>query len=261
VSPANNYAVKAVDLGVRYNLRFNRKTTVRASVANFVLRRPPQRFWALRHVSLELGHGESLGVIGPNGAGKSTLLGAVLGRVEFAGKIRVHWRGSARIGYVPQSLTVDRTLPVTVAEFLALGRQRRPICLGLRRAQRRRIEELLGRVGLGGFSSRLLSALSGGELQRVLLANAIDPQPELLLLDEPARGLDEASVGQLETVLKELTREGHTSVLMVSHDLAQVRRVADDVTYLDGSVRRTGSSAGILVDAALVAKPVDVAKS
>src|SRR6185369_5203454 len=64
VSPGNQYAVKAVDLGVRYNLRFNRKTTVRTSVANFVLRRPPQRFWALRHVSIELSHGESLGVIG-----------------------------------------------------------------------------------------------------------------------------------------------------------------------------------------------------
>lgn len=215
----------------------------------------------LSDVSLEVAAGAVHLLVGPNGAGKSTLLGAVLGRVEFTGNIRVHWRGSGRIGYVPQSFTVDRTLPVTVAEFLALGRQRRPICLGLPRAQRRRIEELLGRVGLGGFSSRLLSALSGGELQRVLLANAIDPQPELLLLDEPARGLDEAAVGQLETALKELTREARTSVLMVSHDLAQVRRVADDVTYLDGSVRRTGASAEILVDAAPLAPPVDVAKS
>jgi zinc transport system ATP-binding protein len=158
----------------------------------------------LSDVALSVAGGSIHLLVGPNGAGKSTLLGAVLGRVVFSGTIRVHWRGTGRIGYVPQSFAVDRTLPVTVAEFLALGRQRRPICLGLRRAQRRRIDALLARVGLSGFSGRLLSALSGGELQRVLLANAIDPEPELLLLDEPARGLDEASVGQLEAVLKDL---------------------------------------------------------
>ncbi len=201
----------------------------------------------LSDVSLEVGRGAAHLLVGPNGAGKSTLLTAVLGRVEFAGSIRFHWRGTTGIGYVPQSFAVDRTLPVTVGEFLALAHQRRPICLGITRTQRHRIEQVLARVGLSGFFSRLVSTLSGGELQRVLLAHAIDPLPELLLLDEPASGLDETAVGRFEEVLYDLKRSGDTTILMVSHDLGQVRRLADDVTLLDRRVCRTGSPATVLV--------------
>jgi len=179
-------------------------------------------------------------LVGPNGAGKSTLLAATLGRVEFTGTIRLHWRGTGRIGWVPQSFVVDPTLPLTVLDFLALARQRWPIALGVRRATRRRVAELLVRVGLDGFAARPLGQLSGGELQRVLLANAIAPAPELLLLDEPASGLDEPAVALLERILRELTAAG-SAVLMVSHDLGQVRRLADRVTVLDASGHRTGS--------------------
>ena len=200
----------------------------------------------LDDVSLTVARGSAHLLVGPNGAGKSTLLTAVLGGVDFTGTIRFHWRGSGRIGYVPQSFTVDRTLPVTVAEFLALARQRRPICLGIGRTLRRRIEALLERVGLAGFAARLLSQLSGGELQRVLLANAIDPLPELLLLDEPASGLDETAVVRFEDVLRDLKRSADTTLFMVSHDLGQVRRLGDDVTLLDRSVRRTGAPAKVL---------------
>jgi zinc transport system ATP-binding protein len=185
-------------------------------------------------------------LVGPNGAGKSTLFAAVLGFTEFSGRIRFHWRRSGRIGYVPQSFTVDRTLPLTVGEFLALSRQRLPVCFGIGRALRERLGALLDRVGLRGFSGRPLSALSGGELQKVLLANAIDPVPELLLLDEPASGLDETAVKQFEKVVLELRRSGGAAVLMVSHDLEQARRLADHVTLLDREVRRTGPPAHVL---------------
>jgi zinc transport system ATP-binding protein len=201
----------------------------------------------LSDVSLTVPRGSAHLLVGPNGAGKSTLLTAVLGRLEFTGTIRFHWRGSGDIGYVPQSFVADPTLPVTVREFLTLGHQRRPICLGIGRAQRHRVEEVLTRVGLSGFSPRLLSALSGGELQRVLLANAIDPLPELLVLDEPASGLDETAVGRFEDVLSDLKRSAQTTIFMVSHDLGQVRRLADRVTLLDRRVRRTGSPAQILM--------------
>jgi zinc transport system ATP-binding protein len=205
-----------------------------------------ERRCLLSDVSLSVGQGSVHLLVGPNGAGKSTLFAAVLGLVEFSGTIRFHWRGSGRIGHSPQSFAVDRTLPLTVGEFLALTRQRRPVCFGVGRDTRRRIDVLLGRVGLSGFAARPLGALSGGELQRVLLANAIDPAPELLLLDEPASGLDETAVKQFEEVLLELKRSCGTAVLMVSHDLAQVRRLADSVTLIDREVHRTGTPAAVL---------------
>jgi len=199
-------------------------------------------------VTLEVSPGSVHLLVGPNGAGKSTLFGAVLGLVEFTGRIRFHWSQSGRIGYVPQSFSVDRTLPLTVGEFLALPRQHRPVCLGIARALRAHLSGVLEQVGLAGFLMRPLGALSGGELQKVLLANAIDPAPELLLLDEPASGLDETAVTQFEDVVVALRRASGTSVLMVSHDLDQVRRIADRVTLIDKTVRRTGEPARVLAD-------------
>jgi zinc transport system ATP-binding protein len=178
-------------------------------------------------------------IVGPNGAGKTTLLGSLLGQVTFEGRILAHWRGSGRIGYVPQSFAVDPSLPVTVQDFLALTRQRRPVCFGISRATRRRVADLLREVGVRNLEQRPLAVLSGGELRRVLLAHALDPIPELLILDEPASGLDEGGVRQLEELLHFLRAAG-TTVLMVSHDLEQVRRLADRVTVLDRSIVTEG---------------------
>lgn len=200
----------------------------------------------LEDVRLTVGRGTTHVLLGPNGAGKSTLFAALLGQTPFSGNIRFHWRGAARIGYVPQGFHVDRTLPLTVGEFLALPRQRRPVCLGVARRTRERMESVLARLGLRDCWQRPLGVLSGGELRRVLVANAIDPMPEFLLLDEPASGMDETAVQQLEAALAALRAESGTSVLMVSHDLAQVRRVADQVTLLDRTVRRTGTAATVL---------------
>lgn len=190
----------------------------------------PAREALLSNFSLTVDRGTLHALVGPNGAGKTTLLAAILGLVPFEGQIRAHWTGSGRISYVPQQFQVDRTLPVTVADFLALTRQHHPVCLGVSRATRQRIARLLERVNLSGFGSRPLSALSGGELRRVLLANALDPLPELLILDEPSTGLDEASAQWLDDTLQSL--KGEMTVLMVSHDIDRVRRIADRVTRL-----------------------------
>ena len=190
----------------------------------------PAREALLSDFTLAVQRGSVHALVGPNGAGKSTLLSAILGLVPFEGRIVAHWTGSGRMAYVPQQFHVDRTLPVTVADFLALTRQRRPICLGVAGAAALRIGRLLDRVGLSGFGDRTLSGLSGGELRRVLLANALDPLPELLILDEPATGLDEAGSRWLEETLRSL--KGEMTVLMVTHDAEQVRRLADCVTTI-----------------------------
>jgi zinc transport system ATP-binding protein len=193
--------------------------------------------------SLDVIRGTLHAIVGPNGAGKTTLLAAIVGLAPFSGRIVAHWAVRGRVGYVPQQFHVDRTLPVTVSDFLALSRQQRPVCLGVSAATRLRISRLLDRVGLGGFEDRPLSVLSGGELRRVLLANALDPLPELLILDEPLTGLDAAGARWLDDTL--LSLKGELTTVMVSHDAEQVTRIADRVTDLgagesDGARRRAG---------------------
>ena len=185
-------------------------------------------------------------IVGPNGAGKSTLLLALLGQVAFQGRIVLNWRGNGAIGYVPQSFPIDPTLPVTVEDFLALTRQRRPVCLGISRRTRGTIAGLLARVGLSGLERRPLAVLSGGELRRVLLAHALDPEPELLILDEPGSGLDDASARWLEETLVAMKRERRTTIVMVSHDIDRVRRIADRVTLLDRRVLADGRPDAVL---------------
>jgi zinc transport system ATP-binding protein len=196
--------------------------------------------------SMRVGRGTLHVIVGPNGAGKSTLIGAVLGLIPFDGQIVLNWKHMGTVGYVPQTFQVDPTLPVTVEDFLALTRQRRPVCLGLSAESRRTVARLLGRVGLSGLEQRPLAVLSGGELRRVLLAHALEPEPELLILDEPTSGLDETAARWLEETLTTIKRGGRTTVLMVSHDLDQVRRLADRVTVLDRRIVAEGPVADVL---------------
>lgn len=217
----------------------------------------------LDDVSLQLRPGEIHLLVGKNGAGKSTLLLALLGLVPFTGDIRLQLRRAAAqrrgkladrlsalsplpsrfppgaIGYVPQSFTADRTLPITVAEFLALSRQRLPVCLGVRPRARARIAQILDEVGLAGMERRRIGELSGGELRRVLIGNAIEPAPELLLCDEPATGLDPDAIAALDRTLAALRERHGTTILMISHDRAQVRRIADRVSELSAGRLRT----------------------
>ncbi len=196
----------------------------------------------LEDVTINVARSSAHVVVGRNGAGKSTLIAAILGQMAFDGRIVMHWQGTGAVGYVPQTFPIDPTLPVTVQDFLALTRQRLPVALGITRHARERIAELLRRVGLAGRERRPLAMLAGGELRRVLLAHALDPEPELLILDEPGSGLDQASAEWLDDTLVAMRDERRTTIVMVSHDSERVRRIADRVTLLDRRVIAEGSA-------------------
>lgn len=208
-------------------------------IENLTIRR--NREAILDQVSIQIARNSAHVIVGRNGAGKSTLILAMLGQTAFDGRIVMNWQGTGAIGYVPQTFAIDSTLPVTVEDFLALTRQRMPVSLGIKRVTRTRIADLLARVGLSGCERRPLAVLSGGELRRVLLAHALDPEPELLILDEPGSGLDEASAAWLDETLLTLRNARRTTIVMVSHDSDRVRRIADRVTVLDRRVIAEGA--------------------
>jgi zinc transport system ATP-binding protein len=208
----------------------------------------------LEEVSASAPRGGCTAVVGPNGAGKSTLLLALLGHVPFAGSIDIvptEKNSASRIGYVPQRLQFDRGMPMTVGDFLVMGLQRRPLWLGTRRSSRQRACELLAAVHADSLAQRMLGVLSGGELQRVLLALALAQDPDLLVLDEPAGGVD-VQGGQLFCeLLERLRRERGFTQLMVSHDLGTVTHHATHVIMLNHRVVAVGPPREVLTPANL----------
>ncbi|MBL9058184.1 MAG: metal ABC transporter ATP-binding protein [Rhodobacteraceae bacterium] len=177
---------------------------------------------ALSGVSLAIEPGEIVTILGPNGSGKSTLLRALLGILRPASGQVVRAAG-LRIGYVPQKLAVDRAMPMTVRRFLSL-----PVRVGDGAAQ-----AALKRVGLEGLEGRQMSALSGGQFQRLLLARALLVEPQILILDEPTQGLDQPGEAAFYRLIEEVRRETGAAVLMVSHDLHVVMAASDRVICLN----------------------------
>lgn len=176
-------------------------------------------------VDLAIAPGEIVTVVGPNGSGKSTLLRALLGAIR-PDSGRVIRRPGLCIGYVPQKLAVDATMPLRVARFLSLPR-RRPSP---------EIAAALIRTGAGGLEQRPVARLSGGQLQRVLLARALLGQPHILILDEPTQGLDQPGASAFYRLIEEVRNETGAAVLMVSHDLHVVMSASDRVICLNHHV-------------------------
>jgi zinc transport system ATP-binding protein len=176
-------------------------------------------------IDIDIAPGEIVTLIGPNGAGKTSLVRLLLG-LERPDSGSIRRRAGLVVGYVPQRFDRDPAIPMTVARFLALGR----------RASRSDVDHALGEVGAGDVRERQLSALSGGELQRVVLARALVRRPQLLVLDEPARGVDHLGEADLYGLIGRLRDERGLGVLLVSHDLHVVMAQSDRVLCINRHV-------------------------
>ena len=204
----------------------------------------------LRDVNMHLHCGQIMALIGPNGAGKSTLLKAVLGEREYEGVISFAVPGQrnrkALIGYVPQSPAFDPGDPITVADLFACCMSRRPAFLGLSKGLRKHILTCLERVHGEELIDKRVGTLSGGELQRVLLALALDPIPNILILDEPLSGVDVEGMETLMDMLDELRQDYDLSILMTTHDFTTLSKYADSVVLIDHAVLEQGSPEDVL---------------
>lgn len=179
----------------------------------------------LRDVDFSITAGEIVTVVGPNGSGKSTLLKALIGALP-ARSGGVRRKAGLRLGYVPQGLRLDPSMPMSVGRFLNLPRR---VSADARRSA-------LAEAGAEGLEERPLTALSGGQFQRVLLARALLDRPELLILDEPTTGLDQPGQAAFYQRLEEVRNHLGCAVLMVSHELHVVMSASDRVVCVNGHI-------------------------
>jgi len=183
----------------------------------------------LHDISLELQAGNILTVIGPNGAGKSTLLRILLG-LQKADSGEIYRQNNLRIGYVPQKVVIDAQMPLSVRHFVQLAENK----------TNTEINAVLKEVGAKHTIDYPVQALSGGEFQRVLLARALLRDPQLLVLDEPAQGVDVNGQAQLYLLIEQLVKERRFGVIMVSHDLHLVMAKTDKVLCLNQHICCSG---------------------
>ena len=204
----------------------------------------------LHDVDFHLHCGEITALIGPNGAGKSTLFKTVLGQIPHPGTIDFQQAGGRHtrplIGYVPQSPSFDRGDPVSVLDLFSASISDWPVFLPTPKRLRARVAECLSRVHAEGLIDKRIGALSGGELQRVLLAMALEPVPHILILDEPLSGVDIEGEKQLLDMLDEVRTQYDLSILLSTHDFATLEEYADKVILLQSTVLKAGKPAEVL---------------
>ena len=201
----------------------------------------------LNDINLEANPGEIHCIVGPNGGGKTSTLRCLLGQMPHTGDIQFEWGKNKSIGYVPQFLDFDKTLPITVNNFMGMVCQNTPAFLGLRKNNKGLVASALAKVKLENKEKTMIGMLSGGERQRLLFAQAMIPEPSLVILDEPMTSLDEAGITIFENLIKELAAEGKT-ILWVNHDMAQVKRMASKVTVVDTEVIASGTTSDVLTE-------------
>ena len=204
----------------------------------------------LTNVNIHVHCGQMVALIGPNGAGKSTLIRTILGERDYKGTIAFSEPGQRsrkpRIGYVPQSPNFDPSDPISVSDLFACCMSRRPAFLGLGKSMREQVLECLDRVHAKDLIDKRVGTLSGGELQRILLALALEPLPNILILDEPLSGVDVEGMHSLMDMLDEIRKTYDLSILMTTHDFSMLPRYADKVVLIDHGVRVKGTPDQVL---------------
>ena len=209
----------------------------------------------LEDVSFHLHCGEIVALIGPNGAGKSSLFRSILGQMPYKGNITFAPAGGPAIrladgtvtggkrplvGYVPQAPSFDRGDPVSVLDFFTAATAKWPVWLPVSKKHREQAAACLARVHGEDLLDKPMGALSGGQLQRVLLALALEPVPHILILDEPLSGVDIEGEHQLLEMLDELRTQYDLSIFLSTHDFATLGQFADKVILLNKKVLRAG---------------------
>jgi ABC-type Mn2+/Zn2+ transport system ATPase subunit len=209
----------------------------------------------IENISFSVDEGSIVAIIGPNGAGKTTLIKAILGLIPHtAGSVLLYGRpfkpnsSEIKVGYVPQRLEFDRTFPLTVSELLRFTVPPLYFLPFYKKRGREHIEELLEITGALQLANRRIGKLSGGELQRVMIAKAIINNPKILFLDEPASGVDIEGQERFYDLIKRLNREKGLTVILISHDLNIVYRFADNVLCMNRRLICSGKPSKTLTD-------------
>lgn len=204
---------------------------------------------AVHHLSLAIEPGALLALVGPNGAGKSTLLKGVMGQLKpLDGEVVLHNMSRKDIAYLPQQSQVDRTFPITVEEFVSLGAWQSTGAFGrLRKSHKAEVKEALIKLGLRGFESRLISSLSGGQMQRVLFARLLVQKADVILLDEPFTGIDAKTTGDLLEIIHAWHSAGKT-IVAVLHELDLVKMHFPDTLLLSRQLIGFGPTLDVLTE-------------
>ena len=204
----------------------------------------------LENINLHMHCGQMVALIGPNGAGKSTLIGAILGQKEYTGSITFSPAGGGteklRIGYVPQNPGFTKGDPISVLDLFCCALSHRPAFLPVGKAFRKRVKDCLARVHGEVLIDRRVGDLSGGEVQRVLLALALEPMPHILILDEPLSGVDVEGMDLLMQMLDEIRKTYDLSILMTTHDFSMLERYCDRVVLISQQILKKGTPMEVL---------------
>jgi zinc transport system ATP-binding protein len=199
-------------------------------------------------INLTITCGEFIGIVGPNGGGKSTLILTILGVLKpRTGNIKIYDHAPTsnltlgKVGWVPQAATnIPQNLQITVKEFIQLGTLTRKSLFQLRKNVREKVLKIIETIGLEEYTNTRMANLSGGQRQRAAIGKALASNADLLLMDEPMVGVDRESRNSIMRLLDDLCHEQNKTIVMVSHDLASIKRTVHRMVYLEQKIRYDG---------------------